>query len=332
MAITMKELAKMLNLSQSTVSRALNHKEGSHMRPEVGAMIREAARRAGFHPNMTATALRKGSTDLIAVSLPSPFIMRNAELSAALHHEIKQNGYIPFFVYHEDYEDLHAKTNMLLSMGLAGLITIEPNSLPVTPEFPVVGFCYYDDRFDVVQPDQKQAIRKILAHLQENGHRYVAVIGHAGDMRYNHFFNLLNEYGLECPQHCCIFFSGDRILFNTGSQNFFDQLMQQCQNKERPTAIITHNDQIAIRLMTRIQQQGFSIPGDFSIIGYDDTNMAQCVYPTLTSLSPGHPGEVAKTMLSLLLDRKKDPSRPLQRVSIQPDLIIRNSSGPAPQK
>ena len=101
MSITMTELAKRLDLSQSTISRALNYKDGGRMKPELAARIREAARQAGFHPNQAAATLRTGASKMIGVSLPTPRNLRNAELAAALHHEIISHGYLPFFAFHE---------------------------------------------------------------------------------------------------------------------------------------------------------------------------------------------------------------------------------------
>ena len=163
MSITMTELAKRLGLSQSTISRALNYKDGGRMKPELAARIREVARQAGFHPNQAAATLRTGASKMIGVSLPTPRNLRNAELAAALHHEITARGYLPFFAFHENYGDQQAKIIPLLSLKLAGLITIDPNSLPENPGLPVVGYYYYDDRFDLLQLDMKHMIRHVVA-------------------------------------------------------------------------------------------------------------------------------------------------------------------------
>lgn len=131
MSVTMTELAKRLGLSQSTISRALNYKDGGRMKRELaGKNPQKLQRQAGFHPNQAAATLRTGASKMIGVSLPTPRNLRNAELAAALHHEITAHGYLPFFAFHENYGDQQAKIIPLLSLKLAGLITIDPNSLP----------------------------------------------------------------------------------------------------------------------------------------------------------------------------------------------------------
>ena len=85
------------------------------MKPELAARIREVARQAGFHPNQAAATLRTGASKMIGVSLPTPRNLRNAELAAALHHEITAHGYLPFFAFHENYGDQQAKIIPLLS-------------------------------------------------------------------------------------------------------------------------------------------------------------------------------------------------------------------------
>ena len=109
MPVTMTELARRLNLSQSTVSRALNHRDAGRMKPALAKRIREEARKAGYRLNRAAATLRTGESNMIGVSLPTPRNLRNAELTAALHHEIVARGFLPFFAFHEKKEEQKEK-------------------------------------------------------------------------------------------------------------------------------------------------------------------------------------------------------------------------------
>ena len=319
--ITMTELAKRLCLSQSTVSRALNGKDKGRMKSGLAARIREEAEKMGYQPNPAAATLRTGVSKMIGVSLPSPRNLRNAELAAALHHEIVAQGYLPFFAFHENREEQKRKIPSLLSLNLAGLITIEPNALPDLPDLPIVGYYYQDERFDLLQLDMRDMIHQILAYLQKLGHRKIAVIGLDGDVRYPVFFESLADYGMICPDSCRILFSG---FFPPGG-DLFDCLLRQTEGEPPPTAILVHNDPLALAVMRRIRECGYSVPADFSVVGNEDIALARESVPSLTSVRYETPEILAQKMVAMLLERRAHPERPLQRILIKPELVIRES-------
>lgn len=321
MSITMTELAKYLHLSQSTVSRALNHKDEGRMKPALARRIREEARKAGYQPNHAAATLRTGVSNLIGVSLPSPRNLRNAELTAALHHEIIARGFLPFFAFHEKKEEQKEKISSLLSLNPAGLITIEPKAVPDVPGLPVVGYYYHDERFDLLQLDMQETVRQILAHLQKRNHRKIAVIGLRGDVRYPFLFESLADYGMLCPESCQILFTGN---FPPGGV-LFDRLLAQTEKEARPTAILVHNDPLALAIMRRIHEHGYSVPADFSVIGNEDIALGRESVPALTTVRYETPEILARKMVAMLLERRAHPERPLQRILIRPELVIRES-------
>ena len=317
----MTELARRLNLSQSTVSRALNHRDAGRMKPALAKRIREEARKAGYRLNRAAATLRTGESNMIGVSLPTPRNLRNAELTAALHHEIVARGFLPFFAFHEKKEEQKEKISSLLSLNPAGVITIEPDAMPDVPGLPVVGYYYDDKRFDLLQLDMREMIHRILAYLQQLGHRKIAVIGLHGDIRYPFLFESLADYGMLCPESCQILFTGD---FPPGGV-LFDRLLAQTEKEARPTAILVHNDPLALAVMRRIHERGYSVPEDFSVIGNEDIALAKESVPALTTVRYETPEILARKMVAMLLERRAHPERPLQRILIRPELVIRES-------
>ena len=101
MAITMTELAKRLNLSQSTVSLVLNNRDKGRVRPELAERIRQEASATGFRLNRAASDLRRRRSNTIGVALPSPQNGYHATLIFELHQEIIQRGYCPVFAFFE---------------------------------------------------------------------------------------------------------------------------------------------------------------------------------------------------------------------------------------
>lgn len=165
-------------------------------------------------------------------------------------------------------------------------------------------------------------IRHVLAYLQSLGHTKIAVVGLRGDIRYTYFFEALKEYRMRCPERWQVLFSG---VFREGGE-LFDRLLKQ-SGGNLPTAILAHNDQMALAVMRRIHELGYSVPGDFSVIGNENIALAKESVPSLTSVSYADPAELAAKMVNMLLERKANPAMPLQRLLIEPGLVIRESCG-----
>ena len=147
-------------------------------------------------------------------------------------------------------------------------------------------------------------------------------MGLRGDIRYTYFFEALKEYRMRCPERWQVLFSG---VFREGGE-LFDRLLKQ-SGGNLPTAILAHNDQMALAVMRRIHELGYSVPGDFSVIGNENIALAKESVPSLTSVSYADPAELAAKMVNMLLERKANPAMPLQRLLIEPGLVIRESCG-----
>ena len=98
---------------------------------------------------------------------------------------------------------------------------------------------------------------------------------------------------------------------------------------ERPTALITINDLLAIGALCAASDLGLHVPTDLSLAGYDDISMAKYLVPRLTTVSKDVV-RVGREAVKLLLGRIQEPNRPYQRINFPARLIIRESTGPAP--
>ena len=99
----------------------------------------------------------------------------------------------------------------------------------------------------------------------------------------------------------------------------------------RPTAIIAANDLTAIGALRVIHQRGFSVPGDFSIVGFDDIELSDIVFPPLTTLRLSR-FELAKTFVNALEALGNSPHRNGTQYRAQTSLVIRESTGPVRRK
>jgi DNA-binding LacI/PurR family transcriptional regulator len=90
-------------------------------------------------------------------------------------------------------------------------------------------------------------------------------------------------------------------------------------------AVLVHSDREAISLVARCQERGIGVPGDLAVVAYDD-EVAGLADPMLTAVRPAKP-ELGRTAVRLLAERMQDgPGRPVHRVQIGPQLVIRDSS------
>jgi LacI family transcriptional regulator len=99
-------------------------------------------------------------------------------------------------------------------------------------------------------------------------------------------------------------------------------------DRTRPDAIFCANDPIAIGALTALRERGLGVPRDVALVGMDDTTLARVTTPTLTSVDLGG-AERARIAAELLLARIERPNRRPRVVSVEPQLVIRESSGAA---
>jgi len=324
MSITMIDVAKQLNLSQTTVSLVLNNRHKDRVRPEVAARILRTAKELGYRPNRAASGLRRQRSNNIGVLLPSPRNFFYGEMVADLHREIMARGYAPIFAFWDFDHEQEAALDTILSWKVEALITVEPRLLPDNLNIPVVSFYHNDDRFDLVELDLAAAVKQVLDYLRSQGHNSIGWLGGREDVRYRLYSQLAGEYGFEFNA-CHRIIKNDIHTFDDGIV-LFDQLLQQC-NRKLPTAIIAHNDMVGIGIIRRATELGYRIPFDFSLIGQDDITQSQFTVPTLSTIHFASNDSICVMLVNTFVKRIAHPKTERLVTRIVPKLIIRESCG-----
>jgi len=322
MPITMKELAKRLDLSHSTISLVLNNRYRNRVRPEVAALVLSTARKLGYHPNRVASELRRQQSSNIGVLLPTPRNFYYGEIVADLHREIRRRNYSPVFVFWDEDKEQQDALETLLSWHTAGIITIEPKLLPESVNIPVVSFYNSDPRFDLVMLELDSAVMQILDYLHELGHRELGWLGDFDDQRYKLYLRHFPAFGMDFPERYQV--SKHGILSSADGSAMFDQMLKQCEGK-LPTAIVAHNDMVAIGVIRRAAELGYRIPTDFSIIGQDDIVQDQFTLPALSSIHYAGGDSVGTKLVETLFQRMDHPNFERQIVRMVPTLVKRES-------
>lgn len=337
--VTSKDVAALVGVSQSTVSRVLNtNGESNFISKETADRVRAAAEQLGYSPNPIARALRGEKTNLIGLvvrEISDPFF---AGLIEAISFEAKARGLnvVLGHVHGDPYEGLKL-AHVLDSRQCDGMVFVgdlrdDQGVLQtvVREKRPVVTLCRgkRDANVPVVNCDNSAGVRVILEHLLSNQHKYITFVdgGWFGDIRERRDSFLAYKQQHEL----------DALNWIQAEENSFGGGYRVMQNllslSQRPTAVMAADDAMAIGIIKAIHDAGLRIPQDISIVGFDDIPIAQYTYPSLTTVR--QPIEkMAKRALEILIDQISHitPETGTMVELLMPELVIRESSGTAPQ-
>jgi len=340
---TTAALAKQLGISRWTVSRVLNGHPG--VKDETARMIKQAIHDLDFQPSALARGLRGGQTATVGVcfqDLDSPVMAMRA---AALQQRLREEGYDTVIELSGASVDLersairrfvgHHVDGIVLIFSRLGsddpaIHLLQRKNVPcfwIDPENSLPG--------DKVTLDRARSMKLILEHLTSLGHKKIALLGIDPQNR----FGSLRIPGLKryAPRYQLDFNQDFISIFHPGeTQHTFDygyelagELLVKCADA-LPTAIIALNDRIAIGTINRLREDGIRVPEDVSVVGYDNIAVAEHFFPTLTTVDHQTDRLMDLAVRSLLA--RLDPNHlnhPPRELSVQPKLIIRNSTSKA---
>lgn len=330
--ISLKDLAKELGVSISTVSRGLkNHPDIS---PELTKKIKALAVERNYSPNPLAMGLLRQQTKMIGVIVPDINTHFYSSIISGIEKVAKKNGY--FIVISSSNEsmekEIESVENLLKSRveGFIVCLSQETNSFEhfeklVKNDVPLVFFDRICENIEVpaVIANGQEATKNITRHFFENGCRRIAYI--SGPEHLNISQNRKSGY-LEGLKECGLDFSEELLIHcNLSIEEAKMATKNLLQLKNKPDAIFGINDTVAFAAMIEVKKQGFKIPDDIAMAGFTDEFHSIVVDPPLTSVS--HPtfkmGEEAANLFFQSLETGKN----LNKTVILPiDLVVRESS------
>jgi DNA-binding LacI/PurR family transcriptional regulator len=332
----MRDIAKIAGVSSATVSRVINGL--STVRPATAERVRRVIDELKFIPNGSATTLKYGRSNTYGLIIPditNPFF---PEFIRSFEGILAETNFNILVASTESQPLRMQKTihRMLVSQveGIA-LLASEIDTVPieslmtnrvplVTMDRRVVGKGLSD-----VCVDSASGMRDAVKYLYKLGHRKIAYIGGlAGptisDHRLQSFLLAMGNVGLAAEtQFLCV--GNYRV---SGGEAAMADLLRL---SHRPTAIVAANDLTAIGALRVVHQQGLSVPEDVSIIGFDDIELSEFVYPTLTTLRLSRQ-EIAKTFVGALEALANSPHRNGIQYKVETTLVTRSSTGQAKKK
>lgn len=333
MTVTIKDIARKLGISPSTVSRALrNHPDIS---PETKERVNTLANALDYQPNSIAQSLQKKRTNLVGVVVPE---IEHHFFSAAINgiEEVAYNAGYAIIVTksNEDCERESLNIKALISNRVAGLVVSISETTRSCEHFKLlmrqkIPFVFFDRvcegiRVSEVVVDDFEGAFSATEHLIERGYRKIAHIGgpehlNISRLRYEGYSSALRKYSLTV----------DEKLVVRGGLNEEDGrrgCMELLELDPLPDAIFSVNDPVAIGAFEKIKQQGLKIPEDIALVGFSNNPISSLIDPALTTV--GQPAyEMGKIACDLLLQQINSDENFIPRKEVlKTELIIRNST------
>lgn len=326
--VTSTDVAKATGVSRSSVSLVLNGRGDGMVDAEKQARIRAAARELGYVPNASAVNLRRQRTATIGLvtdaiaSAPFAGPLLSAASDVAL-----EAGYMILTIdtwQHPDYVDGAMTT--LRARDIEGLIYAEAglrelDRLDAPPGVPLVLANAYvaDDSLPAFVPDDEGGGRAAAELAIQAGHRRIAFITGSPDSpatarRVRGFTSAMNAAGLPVD--------GNVVPARYTVRSNHAATLELLSRPDRPTAILAANDRGATGVMLAAASLGLSVPGDLSVVGYDDEQiLAADVPPGITTIALPH-REMGRRATADLLARIAGEPRPPGGTEMLPCLPV----------
>ena len=333
--VTLKTIAEQLGLTPGTVSAALNNSPAARSIPEhTKNRIIEAAQALNYRPNFFARSLRLKRTYTIGVIAEEIGDAYGAMVISGIEEYLRKNNYFFLTVIHRhDPKLLQTYAQMLLTRGVEGFITTDTSLMEklALPTVAVAGHERVEGVTNIVL-DHKRAARLALEHLRELGHEEIAFIrgqtmSSDSVVRWNAICEVAQELDIRIRPELTIQLEGTDSTPRIGYP-FAKQLLGR---KHPFTALFAYNDISAIGSLWAFREAGLRVPEDISIVGFDDIPGAAYANPGLTTVRQPlvKMGQIAAQTVVDLIEGRGEYA---PEIAIEPDFVIRQSTGPAPAR
>lgn len=326
---TITDVAADLGVSCSTVSRALSNSQG--VSEKVRKRIIEYAKEIGYEPNSKSHQKEEEGNRVIALiigDIRNPFY---AELAFYIQKSFNENGYMVMLFNTEYCVDKEIEFLQLCKKyRFAGVIMMTTQVEKVNAELermdvPVVLVNRNLNSFqgDMVLLDNFKAGYEATMYLIDLGHKRIGFVkGHtsssASRQRYEGYCQAMRNYGLKILDKD-IYYSEMKIESGEKIGELF------LKNGDRPSGMIIVNDSTALGFISMCISNGVDIPGELSVVSFDNTIFAQWGKVPLTSVEQ-NVVEMGEKAVQMLLRRIENPHKEPERIILNPRLIIREST------
>jgi DNA-binding LacI/PurR family transcriptional regulator len=330
--MNLEDVAQRAGVSTATVSRVLNNI--GVVRDATRERVLKAVEELKYYPNMHARALAAGSNRTIGIivsNLENPFFL---DVFRSLEAEANRNGY-EVLVANTDYQvdRLKASVRLMIGRRLGGLALVVSEMDEALLEelaerkVPTVVYDVGTPRESIIsiKVNYRTAVQQIAEYLFELGHRRYAFVGHHTTLGP---LNDRRQTFVEVMEHFAPQVEFRTVADLDGLAGGRSAVRQIYQSGFRPTAIVCVNDFMALGVLRQLKDLGLRVPDDVSVTGFDGLDLSDVVSPALTT------ARLARDLIGhrIFESFTADAARleEIRETLIQPELIVRESSGPVP--
>lgn len=280
--------------------------------------------------------LRTNRSSTIGVMAPEVADAYASLIIRGIEQHLRAHGFLYLTVAHRHDEGLvESYFRLLLERGVEGFIAINTSIVrgPALPTVAVAGHRPFACVTNIVL-DHKAAAFSALQHLLENGHREFAfmkgpAISSDTEERWQSIVETSRELGIQIHPDLVVELNDPRGCAARAPEYAYPFAKELLSRNRAFTALFAFNDNSAIAAIRALDDAGLRVPEDVSVIGFDDIQLASYSNPALTTIRQPlrEMGEIAARTL---LDRIENRSEYVPEIAVEPELIVRQSTGPAP--
>lgn len=332
--VTLKQLAQQLNVSVSTVSKALHDSE--EISPETIKRVKILAKHLNYKPNKIALSLKNSKTKSIGVIVPNILNHFFAKVLFAIEKEASKKGYdIIICISNEKLEKELKSLEILANGSVDGFIisiseeTQIKNKLThfeniLNQKLPIVMFdrIAEDINCDKVVIDDIGAIYKATNHLIKEGRKNIALISNieelsVGKLRTKGYLNALND-----AKH----YKNQPIILNISKTDDVEtEIEQLLKDNKKIDGIISIDNITGVIALNKALKLGRKVPKDLSIIGFSDENVLHFTEPKLSTISQ-HSLDIGEKSVNILVDKIENNKTNTETKVIKTKLVLRHTT------
>ena len=336
-AVTIKDIAKALGISTSTVSRAL--RDSHEISPETKQLVLDCAEQLNYHPNPIALSLKERRSRSIGVVVSEIANNFFSQVLNGIESIAYDRGYnVIISQTRESYEREVMDLHYLASRSVDGLLislSTETNDLSHLKSLhakglPIVFFDRITEEINThkVIVDNFKGSYDATEHLIRGGHKRIGVLASSEFLSITHervagYKEALITNGIKVDenyiQHC--FYGG--MIF----EEVEDAVNKLFTQKNKPDAIFASSDKLTTGCLKTLKRRGLKIPEEIAVVGFSNLDIAELIDPPLTVVrQPAYEMGKAATELLLQLIESKRPIKEFEKRIMTPELQIRESS------
>ncbi|WP_090868251.1 LacI family DNA-binding transcriptional regulator [Oceanobacillus limi] len=333
--VTIKDVAKASGVSPSTVSRVIA--DNPRITEDTKKKVRKAMKKLGYHPNVSARNLVAKSTKAIGVIMPSPAntALQNPffpEVLRGISSVIHDERYSMSLSTGETEEEIYQEVQrMVYGSYVDGVILLysrindRVTNFLLENDFPfvIVGKPYdHETEITHVDNDNFKAGKEITNYLIGKGHERIAFIGGSSEL----FVTMDREAGYNTALQEAGLINLDAYKIHTeflksGGREAVEYLLSL---ETRPTGLVVSDDLISLGILSRLEESGFRVPQDFSLVSFNNVYLSEITRPALTTVDVKI-YELGAQSAKALIEKTQNKDEPAKRIMIPHKMVYRDS-------